>query len=138
MNIKRAIGLSILAYIATFVVGALVAVVSGVDLGEIQEAPTILWVTGALVSVAFAWAFAWWYFRSPKTIASPRNGLLFGLVMIATGFILDFVTFLPLVTREDPWGSILAYYFNPFFWGTVVLVVITTTLVGKCREREGR
>lgn len=131
MKIRRAVGISILAYLASLAIGTIVAVVAGIDLAETQAIPPLLWYTGAVVSIIFAVLFARWYFRGDGVLSGAGEGLRFGFVMIATGFVLDFVTFLPLLTHDDPWGSILTYYTDPLFWGTVGLVLVATTLTGR-------
>jgi drug/metabolite transporter (DMT)-like permease len=131
MNIKRAIGASVMAYIASFIIGVIVIVVFGIDLGETQEIPPLMWYAGAIASIVFAAGFALWYFRSLKVEPSEKAGLYLGVVMITTGFILDFVTLLPLFTHEDPVGPLLDYYLAPMFWVTLLLVLLATTLTGK-------
>lgn len=131
MNIKRAIGASVLAYLASLVVGIVVAVIFDINLEETEAVPPILWYTGAITAVFFVGVFSFWYFRSPSTTPSASEGFRLGLVMIATGFLLDFITLLPLFTHEDPFGPMLEYYLDPFFLGTLVLVLGVTTLVGR-------
>lgn len=122
--------MSVLAYIASLAVGIAVMVVYGIDLGETQAIPPEMWYAGAITAIIFAALFAAWYFRSPKVDASAQEGLKFGLVMIVTGFVLDLVSFLPLLTHEDPYDPILEYYSSPFFWVTLVLVVVAAALTG--------
>ena len=64
MNVKRAIWMSVLAYIASLLIGIIVTVAFGIDMGETQEIPAVLWYAGAFTSVVFGGGFAYWYFRS--------------------------------------------------------------------------
>jgi hypothetical protein len=130
MNIKRAIGASVMAYVASFIVGTIVAVVFGIDLAETGEVPPLMWYVGAVASMVFAVGAAWWYFRSPAVVPSAKSGLYLGIVMISTGFVLDFITLLPLWTHENPLEPILDYYLAPMFWVSLVLVLAATTLTG--------
>ena len=130
MNIKRAIGASVMAYIASFIVGTLVAVAFGIDLAGTQEIPPLMWYAGAVASIVFSAGAAWWYFRSPSVAPSAKAGLYLGVVMIITGFVLDFITLLPLWTHENPLEPILGYYLAPMFWVTLALVLAATTLTG--------
>ena len=131
MNFKRAVGLSVLAYFASFVIGIAVAVVAGIDVAETQAIPPLMWYAGAIAAIVFAVVFTRWYFRSPTVVPSAKAGFLFGLTMVVTGFVLDVVMLLPLLAHDDPWTPILAYYFNPFFLLTLVFVISATTYVGK-------
>lgn len=128
--------MSVLAYLGSFIVASIVALTAGINLAETQEIPPMLWYTGAVTAIVFAVAFAFWYYRSPKTKPSVKTGLQFGLVMILTGFALDFITFLPLFTHEDPLGPILDYYLSPFFWVTLILILVATAGVGKYLETK--
>jgi len=136
MHLKRAIGISVLAYLASFVVGSVVGVLMGIDFAETQEIPAVMWYVGAVTSVVFSVLFAFWYFRSPKTTSSAKEGVKFGVVMILTGFALDIAAFLPLLRHEDPFGPILAYYGEPFFWISVLLVLAGATLAGKLKAKK--
>ena len=118
-------------YIASFIVGIITAVIFGIDLGQTQEIPPILWYTGAFASVIIASGFAFWYFHSPKVSPGAKAGFSLGVIMIITGFILDFMTLLPLLTHDNPWEPILGYYLAPLFWVTLLLVLLATTLTGK-------
>lgn len=131
MNYKRAVGLSVLAYLSSFIVATIVAVAFGINLAETQAIPPLLWYIGAFTAILFAFIFVKLYYRSKKIKPNAKSGLKFGIVMIVTGFALDMVTFLPLFTHEDPLGPILDYYLNPLFWFTLVLILVTTTYTGK-------
>jgi hypothetical protein len=131
INLKRAILASIMAYIASLIVGIIVAIGAGINLGETQEIPPLLWYVGSIAAIIFAGVFAFWYFRSPSISPSAKTGLYFGIVMIVTGFTLDLITLLPLLTHENPLEPILGYYLAPMFWVTLLLILATTSLIGK-------
>lgn len=130
MQIKRAIGASVLTYIASFILGSIFAISAGINLAETQAIPPSMWYLAAVSAIVFAAGFAYWYFRSPKTHPCAKEGLLLGITMIITGFVLDMITFLPLLTHPDPFGPILDYYSSPFFWSTLALILGVTSLTG--------
>jgi magnesium-transporting ATPase (P-type) len=136
MIYKRAIGMSVLAYISSLIVGIIVAVVSGIDLETSQEISPIMWYAGAISSILFAIIFSVWYFKSPKIHSNMKAGLRFGGVMIITGFVLDFITIVPLYVKEKTLEPMFSYYQSPWFWITIILVVFTAGLTGKFLKKS--
>ena len=126
MNLKRAIGFSVLAYVATFIIGIIAAVSIGLDSAEVEDIPTSMWIVGLISAVVLVKLAAWLYFRSPSVPASGRNGFLFGIIAVITGFVLDIATVLPTGSLNTLWD----YYANMYFWITVVAIIIVTTLLG--------
>lgn len=129
MNLKRAIGISVLMYLATFAFGLLIGVVLNTAAIDVEKNPAVWWIAGILFAIIFSILGALWYFRSPTTLAESRNGLFFGLIAVFTGFSFDILTV--LLTGNSVPAFVSDYYGKPLFWVTVVCVLGVTTFTGK-------
>ncbi|MBU0982047.1 hypothetical protein KKC94_05135 [Patescibacteria group bacterium] len=79
MNIKRAIGIIFLLAIAVQITAIIGSKLLGIDLetADPENMPSLMWFV-ALISVTILSAVAaMWFFNSPKTLPSLKNGLLF-------------------------------------------------------------
>lgn len=132
MNIKRAIGASILTYITTFIAGIIFAKTLGVTDPSVDQVPVLLWILGIAAAICFTWIFSKWYFKSSRVTSGSRQGLILGVIMILVGFVLDVLTVLPSTGSLGEGLALLGdYYGQWFFWVTVILIISTTTYVGK-------
>lgn len=122
--------MSILAYIASIIVGIIVAIAANIDTSNSEGIPPLVWYAGSIGSVIFTVLFALWYFHSPKTARNAKEGLKFGVTMIVTGFILDMLTMIPMAVSKQSLDPILTYYLNPWFWLTIILVLAGATITG--------
>jgi len=136
MNIKRAIGASLLTYVASILIGLVTMVLFGVSMAETQEIPPLLWYVGAVSSIVLASAFTFWYFRGKGLKPSMNEGLKLGGAMIATGFVMDAITLLPVLQHEEGLSQIMEYYSDPMFWVTVALVVAAAGFTGMYLEKK--
>jgi uncharacterized membrane protein AbrB (regulator of aidB expression) len=136
MNTKRAIASAILTYITTFVVGVLVGVIANVSPEQASsgEVPGAILYGGAVAAIILSALFAWWYFRPARTEANTKKGLYLGLIFIVVGFVLDVVAF----AATGQLDTAQTYYSEPAFLTTLVLVVLSTTLVGWYLSRKGQ
>ena len=76
------------------------------------------------------------YFKDKKIKRNAKEGFYFGLVLIIIGFILDGILFTVGAIAGGTQFDVLAYYTSPFFWAALVLVVITTTIVGAVKGKK--
>jgi len=136
MNYKRAALLSLLAYVISFAVGILSALIFSVDFSGEAPVPQFMWYVGLLASILIMGGLAFWYFKSDTTKPSLLNGLMFGVIAIVVGFVIDALFFIPAALGGRG-GELIAYYLEPFFWITLVAVIATTTLVGFLLGRYG-
>lgn len=136
MNIKRAIGIALLTYIATFIVGILAAIVIGIDLTVETTPPPEMIYVAAFAAVVIAGIFSVWYFKGKSVEVNAKQGLFFGGVMIIIGFIMDIVTFIPYVASGGSYDDILKYYSDPVFWVTLILVLVTPAAVGHILQKK--
>jgi len=135
MNYKRALLLSLAAYVLSFVVGFLSALIFGVDFSGEAPVPQALWYVGLVASILIMGGLTFWYFKSDSTKATMCNGLMFGAIAVVLGFIIDGLIFIPAAISGRG-GELISYYLEPFFWITLVAVIATTTLVGYLLGRK--
>lgn len=134
MNIKRAIGIGIVMYLASFAVGLAVAGILKVAAADAGNSPALLWGVGIFLGVVLAALGARWYFRSSTTLARAGNGFFYGLISVLLGFTLDLTTV--AASSRSLIGFISDYYGQPQFWLTVLSVLATTTVTGLLLQRR--
>jgi len=134
-NFKRALGLSVLLYLSTFVVGVAVGYLSGQDMSSMDNLPDSMWYVGMVAAVILSALFTIWYFRNITILPSAKSGFLFGLTAIVLGSILD----LALFSAGNAGGANMdlgLYYGDYRFWVILVLVVATAKYVGWYKGRK--
>lgn len=136
MNLKRASWVAVLMYITSFIVGLIPMIVMGVDTTQLSEFPTSFFIVGILISVILAVFYTLFYLRDESIKRTPKEGLLFGLIVIVAGFILDGIMFGIMILTGQSQFDLAAYYTNIFFWLAAVLVIVTTTLVTYLKGRK--
>ena len=135
MNYKRALLLSLLAYVISFIVGLLAALIFSVDFSGDDPIPRSLWYVGIIASIIIMASFTLWYFKSDTTTASTLNGLAFGAIAVVFSAALDALIFTP-AALSGRGNELISYYSEPLFWITLILVIVTTTLVGYLMGRK--
>jgi len=135
MNYKRALLLSLTAYVLSFVVGFISALMFGVDFSGEASVPQSLWYVGLFASILIMGGLTFWYFKSDSTKATMCNGLMFGAIAVVLGFIIDGLIFIPAAISGRG-GELISYYLEPFFWITLIAIIATTTLVGYLLGRK--
>lgn len=134
MNIKRAIGISVAAYIVTFLLTIIISIVIGFDFTEAtdpSDVPQMFLLFGSAAAVVIMILSTFWYFKKEGLVPSAGHGFGFGLTAIVIAFILDFLSVVPLLfTDENALAFLGSYYATPAFIITVVLIILVTTGVG--------
>ena len=130
MNLKRAIGIGLLTYICTFIVGIIAALGMGLDMTSTDTPPPEMFYISAVAAVIIASLFSVWYFKGKNVKPSAKQGLYFGVTLIIIGFIMDIVTFIPYVLGGGSYNDLLSYYANPIFLVTLVLILGTPAAIG--------
>ena len=137
MNIKRAIRIALLVYIASFVLSIVYALIAGVDMTSTTDVPMNLYIAGAVISLALSIGATWWYFKPKTEKPSVKIGLYFGLIVIAVGFILDSALIIPYYfSNPSPESNPFVYYADPWFWLTVALVIAGCAATGHILENK--
>jgi hypothetical protein len=130
MNYKRAAGIALVAYIATFLIGIITTSLAQVPFSTDAELPTIFFVIQIFAMFGIGVLFTLWYLRSPRVQTSGISGLHFGFAMLAFGFVLDAIAFVPALINGLPLTQIISLYVNPLFWVAVAILLATSYLTG--------
>jgi EamA domain-containing membrane protein RarD len=126
---KRMILYSVIAYVISFVLGSIVAVLSGFDVASTDTIPTSLWLWSIVLTLIVVAGVTHYYFKKEKP--SATMGFYFGLSLVVIGSVLDMlVLFIFARTVDMTIGESLSYYANPLFLATIVMLLLTTTLIG--------
>lgn len=127
MNYKRAIGISVLVYLGSMVVGMIACAILGIQPDLSAPIPMEMWLTGAGSSVLLSIGGAYWYFLGKGLKPDAQAGLSFGAAVIVTGFVLDALFFASLsFDGHDPVTVMTMYYSHPMFWVTIALILAGT------------
>ncbi len=137
MDYKRAIGLGVLAYLVSLLLGVVIAVIFGVDLSSAEIMSTTMWIISIFVQIIVALVFAYWYFAA-KAIKHYgwKEGLHLGAIFVIISIVVDFLFILPWIFTSGLPTDILVYYSHPLFWVSVVLFLVCTGLVGSWFEYQ--
>jgi drug/metabolite transporter (DMT)-like permease len=139
MNYKRAIGIGVLIYLASMIIGGIVCSMLGIEADMTKPIPTEMWITSAVLAVVLSIAGAYWYFKDKKLTPNARTGAQFGAAVIVVGFLLDVIFFLSLSFQGfDPLTAMSMYYRQLPFWGTLILILLGSGLVGWKLEKSKR
>lgn len=137
MHFKRAIGISVLIYIVSMVLGMIVCSFLGITPDITQPIPMKMWLITAIISVGLSVGGAFWYFQNKAIKPSLQTGLQFGGSVVIVGFVLDLLFFLSLSTQGyEPLAVMSTYYRQPPFWITLALILVGSTVVGKYTEKQ--
>lgn len=128
MKIRRAIGFAVLGYVITMIIGLGIAYISGIDMSQMaSNPPAWCWIVSAVAAIVVMGCMAYAYFRSSKVAKGLNQGIYFGVLAIVVGFILDMATLVP----GYGWEPLKQYYSMPIFRVTLVIVIVTSAIVGK-------
>jgi hypothetical protein len=129
----RALGISLLLYIATFILGMAISFLSREQMGVATDVTESMWYVGMATSVILAAVFTYWYLRGSGLIPSVRCGLYFGLTAVMFSSIFDAAMFILAEYLGTP-VDLVAYYLDPHFWIIVAIVIGTSALVGQLKR----
>lgn len=130
LNPYRAVGYSVLLYVGSFIIGIATGMALGLDPATMEAPPAEVWYAGAIGAVIISAIAAWAYFRKNAPKANAKTGACFGVVAVVTGFILDFVLFLPITIQQQSLTELLKYYTDIRFWMTLALVIASAAATG--------
>jgi hypothetical protein len=129
LHISRACGFSLILYIATFVVFAILSVIFGVstasapdDISMLQR--VIYWI----VLVPLIVVVAKWYFR--KFQPSFKRGVVLGMFTLVAFVILDAIILLASMPGGEGWSMLKTMYSEWKFYIAFVITLATTAYAG--------
>jgi hypothetical protein len=134
-NFKRALGISFLLYVATFITGIVCGAASGQDMSSLENISDAFWYVGMVSGVVLTALFAMWYFKNTAIIRSATAGFLFGLTAVTLSFVLDYALFTLGDTGESK-IDMGDYYGDYRFWIILVLVIATAKIVGHMKGKS--
>ena|SRR3989344_864898 len=136
MNIKRAIGVGVLTYVVSFIIGLIVMIAMGIDPLQASEIPQSAFIVNIVITIILAGFFTLFYFNDRKIKPNAYEGFMFGVVLVVIGFVFDVVMFFIGSVFAGSKVDIATYYSNPLFWIALFLFIVTTTLVGAFRGKR--
>jgi membrane protease YdiL (CAAX protease family) len=136
MKIKRAIGISILAYTSSFIIGLIISSALKVNLENPAIIPANVWIFSIIATIIVTIFFSFWYFKDKKTKPSAREGFKFGLTLILIGSFLDMLIIIPYLFVSGSNTDPIIYYSNPLFWLSLLILVATTTIIGWTKQKK--
>ncbi len=122
-------------YVASFIIGIAATFLIGPDLVNTGQASQSFLILQVLISFALGFAGAWWFFATPSIVPSAISGVRFGGVAVATGFVLDFLLFIPGMLAGYTLADLASFYMETWFWFAIVLMFAGTALAGHVRAR---
>lgn len=133
MFIKRAIGISILLFVASLVLNVIWEKVFNLKLKSTNpyDIPTEMWFVAIVSVVVLSGLGAMWFFKSPEIVANAKNGFLVGFIASLIGFILDIVVIVPL---KNGLRMLSGYFLHWQYWIAFVLIIILSTIIGYIKK----
>lgn len=135
MNYKRALWLTILLYLTSFIVGLFSASYFGLEYST-TTIPQEVFIFGIFSMVILMIIFTTCYFKGDKVPkATVVHGVQFGFFAIAISFLLDFTFIVPAILSGQE-IDIVAYYGHPLFWTMLAAVPITSGVTASYIEKS--
>jgi hydrogenase-4 membrane subunit HyfE len=137
MEIKRAVFIGTIIFIASLVINAFLARFFGIDLKSVlpKDIPEGMWLCGALFAILFSSWGAYVYFKSAATRANLKNGFLFGAIICVLSFLLDIIF---LIFYKNGTAILLGYYSSFGYWLTFFLIICSSSMVGYLKGRKNQ
>ena len=129
---KRALGIALALYVATFIIGIVCGVVFHQDMTSMDTITDSMWYVGMVGGAVLSAVFTLWYFKNTRITRSAQSGFLFGLTAIVLSSILDLILF-TLGNMSGGNVDLWKYYGDFRFWIIVALVVLAATVVGSLK-----
>ena len=135
MNLKRALGIGLVLYIVTFLIGVILTIIARTIQLQSQIA---YWIITIVVTVLPTSLASLWYFKGKNAQRNSKEGLKLGVMFVIIGLILDLMFFIPILFKSGGAAVIIGYYKEPSFYFTMLLVIVTSIFIGSRNEKEKR
>lgn len=138
MKLRRAVLIALIAYITTLVATTMITISTGISIASVSTPPLWLCVISVIITIIISWITALIYFHKKSVKKGSLYGFYLGLCIIIVGFILDLITWLAIYPGGrslEGVKQLLHYYATPFFWITLLIVMIVNILTGKYRAK---
>ncbi len=133
MNYKRAIILGILIYIATFIIGA-----GLFFLGFDNPSDLLTNIIGLAVLIILTAIGSLYYFKDKKAKKTAKEGFFLGIIFLAVGFVLDFLTIIPLIFRGINLLQVLSSIYVSYYFviGAVFVICLPVVIAEYLRDKK--
>lgn len=129
LRVKRAFSFSLLLYIGTSVIFAVLSVLFAVDMdANPQDISLVQCVIYWILLIPLILLLSKWYFR--KFQPSLKRGLLLGIVATVVSFLLDFIMIGITLSAGASIDMFIALYSNWKLYMTTILLIGVTTYAG--------
>jgi hypothetical protein len=137
INIKRALGIIIVASIASLFVTIIGGKIFGVDLEIVYpiNIPTNMWAFSIGGVIVISLLASSWYLYKQKFTSTAIAGYIFGILFVVIGFLGDIIA---LVPHNNGFDILLGYYAQPIYWLTLIMIIISCTLIGCIMRKTGK
>jgi len=133
MNYKRALGLGVLVYVGSFIIGLAACFFVGYDMTAGEPMPDSMYYVGMVAAVVLTYWATRWYLRGRPSYDIVDGGM-FGLAIIVIGFILDVIIF--GISMGGDISAMKLYYSDARFWITLIIIALTATMTAMCPPRK--
>ena len=130
MNYKVAGITSIGLYIASFIVGMLISSFLNINIVPGTPLPTTFLLVQVALAMLMGAAGTTVYFMKSGVPASAKSGLFFGAISVVVGFVLDFILFIPGMMYGYSLQQLASFYAEPWFWITLISMLMASSLTG--------
>jgi hypothetical protein len=137
MDLKRAVFINVIIYLAVHIAGPLFASLIGIGFDlRIAPSPEFLFF-GMLFAICISVIGAFWYFNRRGLKASAKFGFYFGLISIPVGFTLDlFLELLITITGQANPGIFLRAAYGYWLFGVMLVCVpLLSAFIGKIKSK---
>lgn len=136
MKVRRAIGFAVLTYILTMIVGVIVGMIIGFENIDMTNPPIWMYVVSGVTAALFGRRMSYLYFRSPKVAKGIKYGAYLGLYMVATGCVLDILSWSGEYAKTGSFDGLWVYYSNPCFRIALIVIFLVCVRSGKRAARQ--
>ncbi|MBM3232714.1 hypothetical protein FJZ18_00925 [Candidatus Pacearchaeota archaeon] len=137
MKFYRALGISLLTYFFSMVLGIIVMTVMGISIASGgNDIPKEALIINIILTLILSGISTNIYLNGKGIKPGVREGFLFGIVLVVLGTIIDIIFFSLSSIATGTQQSIIEYYSNPLFWTALILFLATCIITGFLREKR--
>ena len=136
MNLKRAIRIGVLTYITLLIIGGIAISFLGINPMQRDKISNSVFAVHIITTIIIAAVSTLFYLKDKKIKSNAKEGLLFGIVLIIIGFILDMLFVLIYSFISSSKIDLLEYYIDPIFWSGLILLLATTAIIGSIKGKK--
>ncbi|MCA9495577.1 MAG: hypothetical protein KC589_01430 [Nanoarchaeota archaeon] len=109
-----------------------------IDFTTAQNASVSFWFIVLILSTVFGAVFTHFYFKDKNVIPSAKEGFILAISIIIISFMIEFIFIIIYTMFVSKPYDFVSYYFEPLFWASVLLFVISSSVYGFINEGKER